>query len=254
MWNWINCYLSGRHDFGVTCSSGSVFLRCNPLRETVERVGGSRGTQDACWRSLRPANLPQTTSVRPRCRSSPDTSRNPSGPRNSAGSHPSAPADGLTSPGATARIAPCPSNASARNNSKNGSTAAKAHDPGCSPQVRLRTQHGQAAWRHPRSPVRSRIGDHSDHRGHRGLRFGSQRAGQHARRRRAAAKGHQNQRAQRRCPRMAGRQLSHRNQGSATVGPARTRIPQKGDSGRGWRLSRLLLLLRDAAAGPRSRR
>ena len=28
MWNWLNCYLSGRHDFGVTCSSGSIFLSC----------------------------------------------------------------------------------------------------------------------------------------------------------------------------------------------------------------------------------
>lgn len=28
MWNWLNCYLSGRHDYGVTCSSGSIFLRC----------------------------------------------------------------------------------------------------------------------------------------------------------------------------------------------------------------------------------
>jgi hypothetical protein len=28
MLNWLNCYLSGRHDFGVTCSSGSIFLRC----------------------------------------------------------------------------------------------------------------------------------------------------------------------------------------------------------------------------------
>ena len=28
MWNWLGCYLSGRHDFGVTCSSGSIFLRC----------------------------------------------------------------------------------------------------------------------------------------------------------------------------------------------------------------------------------
>lgn len=28
MWNWLNCYLSGRHDFGVTCASGSIFLRC----------------------------------------------------------------------------------------------------------------------------------------------------------------------------------------------------------------------------------
>jgi hypothetical protein len=28
MWNWLNCYLSGRHDFGITCASGSIFLRC----------------------------------------------------------------------------------------------------------------------------------------------------------------------------------------------------------------------------------
>ena len=28
MWNWLNCYLSGRHDFGVTCASGSIYLRC----------------------------------------------------------------------------------------------------------------------------------------------------------------------------------------------------------------------------------
>ncbi len=28
MWNLLNCYLSGRHDFGVTCASGSVFLCC----------------------------------------------------------------------------------------------------------------------------------------------------------------------------------------------------------------------------------
>jgi hypothetical protein len=29
MWNWLNCYLSGRHDYGVACSSGSMYLRCN---------------------------------------------------------------------------------------------------------------------------------------------------------------------------------------------------------------------------------
>jgi hypothetical protein len=28
MWKWFNCYFSGRHDFGVWCESGSVFLRC----------------------------------------------------------------------------------------------------------------------------------------------------------------------------------------------------------------------------------
>jgi hypothetical protein len=28
MWNWLNCYLSGRHDFGVSCAPGAIFLRC----------------------------------------------------------------------------------------------------------------------------------------------------------------------------------------------------------------------------------
>lgn len=28
MWKWFNCYLSGRHEFGVWCEPGAVFLRC----------------------------------------------------------------------------------------------------------------------------------------------------------------------------------------------------------------------------------
>ena len=28
MWNWLNCYLSGRHEFGISCSDGAIFLRC----------------------------------------------------------------------------------------------------------------------------------------------------------------------------------------------------------------------------------
>jgi hypothetical protein len=28
MLNWFNCYLSGRHEFGVWCEPGTVFLRC----------------------------------------------------------------------------------------------------------------------------------------------------------------------------------------------------------------------------------
>jgi len=28
MWNWFNCYFSGRHEFGVWCEPGSIFLRC----------------------------------------------------------------------------------------------------------------------------------------------------------------------------------------------------------------------------------
>ena len=28
MWNVISCYLSRRHDYGVWCESGAIFLRC----------------------------------------------------------------------------------------------------------------------------------------------------------------------------------------------------------------------------------
>ena len=28
MWEWISCYLSGKHEFGVSCEPGAVFLRC----------------------------------------------------------------------------------------------------------------------------------------------------------------------------------------------------------------------------------
>jgi hypothetical protein len=28
MWNWFNCYLSGRHDYGKWCEGGAIFLRC----------------------------------------------------------------------------------------------------------------------------------------------------------------------------------------------------------------------------------
>ena len=28
MWNWFNCRVSGRHEYGVSCEPGAVFLRC----------------------------------------------------------------------------------------------------------------------------------------------------------------------------------------------------------------------------------
>ena len=28
MLSWFNCYLSGRHEFGVWCEPGAIFLRC----------------------------------------------------------------------------------------------------------------------------------------------------------------------------------------------------------------------------------
>jgi hypothetical protein len=28
MWNWFNCYLSGQHEYVISCEPGAVFLRC----------------------------------------------------------------------------------------------------------------------------------------------------------------------------------------------------------------------------------
>jgi len=28
MWNLFNCYFSGRHDYGMWCEPGAIFLRC----------------------------------------------------------------------------------------------------------------------------------------------------------------------------------------------------------------------------------
>ena len=28
MWNWISCYLSGKHDYQVRCEPGAIFLGC----------------------------------------------------------------------------------------------------------------------------------------------------------------------------------------------------------------------------------
>jgi len=28
MWNWFNCFISGRHEYGVWCEPGAIFLRC----------------------------------------------------------------------------------------------------------------------------------------------------------------------------------------------------------------------------------
>ena len=28
MWSWFNCYLSGRHEYGMCCEPGAICLRC----------------------------------------------------------------------------------------------------------------------------------------------------------------------------------------------------------------------------------
>jgi len=42
MWNWFNCYLSGRHEYGIGCEPGAIFLRCVHCgrRSTGWAVGG----------------------------------------------------------------------------------------------------------------------------------------------------------------------------------------------------------------------
>ena len=47
MWNWFNCYLSGRHEYGMWCEPGAIFLRCHPLRPPLSRMGARRQAPDA---------------------------------------------------------------------------------------------------------------------------------------------------------------------------------------------------------------
>jgi hypothetical protein len=28
MWNWFNCYVSGRHDYSIWCEPNVIYLRC----------------------------------------------------------------------------------------------------------------------------------------------------------------------------------------------------------------------------------
>ena len=49
MWNWFNCYLSGRHEFGVWCEPGTIFLRCMHCgkRSAGWAVGANKAQQPA---------------------------------------------------------------------------------------------------------------------------------------------------------------------------------------------------------------
>ena len=29
MWKWITCYLSGKHDYVVSCEPGAIYLKCD---------------------------------------------------------------------------------------------------------------------------------------------------------------------------------------------------------------------------------
>ena len=63
MWNWFNCYLSGRHDYGMWCEPGTIFLRCV---HCGRRSGG--------W-SLAPKPQTTTTAPRPALKTTPATVR-----------------------------------------------------------------------------------------------------------------------------------------------------------------------------------
>ena len=49
MWNLLSCYLSGRHEFGVSCEPGAIFLRC---------VHCGRRSQGWALRDKMPATVP----------------------------------------------------------------------------------------------------------------------------------------------------------------------------------------------------
>ena len=59
MWDLIHCYLSGRHDYGIWCESGEMFLRC------VHCGKRSAGwAVEARYRQTAPLVAAQTTSAR----------------------------------------------------------------------------------------------------------------------------------------------------------------------------------------------
>jgi hypothetical protein len=63
MWKWLNCYLSGRHDFGITCASGAIFLRCIHCgkRSNGWAVHNEAALVPVPARSVRPALKPART-------------------------------------------------------------------------------------------------------------------------------------------------------------------------------------------------
>jgi hypothetical protein len=46
MWNWLNCLISGHHEYSVWCEPGAIYLRC--LNCGYRRAGGwAIGAHDA---------------------------------------------------------------------------------------------------------------------------------------------------------------------------------------------------------------
>jgi hypothetical protein len=67
MWNVVSCYLSRRHDYGVWCESGTIFLRCVHCGKrsdgwTVHAKAATLRTQPAAAPAKAAAPLAVTTS------------------------------------------------------------------------------------------------------------------------------------------------------------------------------------------------
>jgi hypothetical protein len=69
MWNWFNCRVSGRHEYGVSCEPGAVFLRCVHCKTrssgwAVDKSGQRRQpVEREPARPERPASVPRPTRV-----------------------------------------------------------------------------------------------------------------------------------------------------------------------------------------------
>ena len=65
MWNWFNCYLSGRHEYGVWCEPGAIFLRCVHCgRRSSGWAVDNRGTTPAMQPAKRAATRPRREATR----------------------------------------------------------------------------------------------------------------------------------------------------------------------------------------------
>ena len=73
MWNWFNCRVSGRHEYGVWCEPGAIYLRCVHCKRRSSGWAvdaGARRFAESCppehaSPAQTPAPAPATTIVEP---------------------------------------------------------------------------------------------------------------------------------------------------------------------------------------------
>jgi hypothetical protein len=64
IWNFFNCYLSGRHDYGMWCEPGQIFLRCvhcgkrSPGWAVEQKPGVAAGRPRTVGAAAPPAHAP----------------------------------------------------------------------------------------------------------------------------------------------------------------------------------------------------